>query len=411
MLFVTGCASMRINRAKPQLFPIPETTKKLDIPKYDANHPFGGYPFIFWHFAKQKERQLGLESPEFSKDSLIFRVWITNPIGRTGQPHGLIEIRHDFTEWSGTLYAMYVDFDPNNLTETITSYRKMELFPKRNDWNFIVDSLFLLKFDVLPTDDAIPNYPAGYGSRRTTFSFEFATRTQYRFFQYYFPARAANDFWQARNVLKILDLLDDELGWDSLWRDAMSLLTPTKDYSKYLRYSFRIDVGVLNPLGNLRNNLGISPHFGVLFGFPFTEKYRVDVGLNFFIPANRLEIMYFPFNGGALSGRATWGGTMGVWGSRTDMIRRGWFIDNRLGLGLGFLGTNIRNPNHQPNPNPWENNHNSRYLSSETIFFNLGTGIRRGRIGLSLNYFFVPHGNLKSDFGNQYLTIGTYITF
>jgi hypothetical protein len=409
IFFVTGCASMKISQMSQlssNYSPIPETTKFLDIPKYDVKHQFNGYPFVYWHFAKQKENQLDLENAELSNDSLIFRVWITNPIGKRGQPHGLIEIKNDSSKWTANLYAMYVDFNANNLSETIVKFEKMEITPKRNDWNFIVNSLYRLKFDILPTDEFIPNYykdNSGYSNNSPTFSFEYATKNQYRFYQYNNAERKSNEFWQAKNVSTILDLLDEELNWYDLIDDSLNTLSPNKDYSVYV---FRVDAGVFIPLYNLKNTLRISPHLGLYFGFPLTEKYRFDLGASFFIPVNSKELEYF-LPDQTLTGKADLSGTMGLWVSRSDELKKSWFIENRFGTGLGMLGTNIRKDKPK--------NENDRWYSSETFFLNLGTGIKKGRIGLSLNYYFVPYNafekNLKTDFGNQYLTLSTYFTF
>ncbi|MCP4178034.1 MAG: hypothetical protein GY756_09725, partial [bacterium] len=87
--------------------PIPESSKNLDIPKNGPEHKFNGYPFIYWNFCKQKQKQLNLTCPETSNDSLIYRVWITNPVGKIGQPHGLIEIKCDSSNnWKGSLILM-----------------------------------------------------------------------------------------------------------------------------------------------------------------------------------------------------------------------------------------------------------------------------------------------------------------
>lgn len=215
----SGCAFMKLSDLDSYYTPIPETCKAVDIPKYDEKHQFKGYPFIYWNFCKQKEKQLNLESAELSNDSLIFRLWITNPSGQKGQPHGLIEIKNDFTGWSGNLYFMRVDFNINNLSETIKSFKKIELKPEKNNWEFIIDSLYQLKFDILPTDEAIPNYYAknlGYNNNSPTYSFEYTTNKSYRFYQYNNVNEKIDEFWQAYNVLKILDLLEDEFHWNNL---------------------------------------------------------------------------------------------------------------------------------------------------------------------------------------------------
>jgi len=415
IFLAAGCSSMKMSWLNADYSPIPETTKGLDIPEYDVKYPstFGGYPSVYWHFSKQKEEKLGLESAELSNDSLIFRVWITNPVGKRGQPHGLIELKYDSSKWTANLYAMYVDFNANNLSETIVKFEKMEITPKRNDWDFIIDSLYQLKFDILPSDESIPNYyedNSAYNNNLTTYSFEYATKKQYRFYQYNYPARKSNEFWQAKNVLKILELLDDEFTWNDLIGNSLDSLSQYVDYIDHLCtgifYVFRIDAGAFIPLDNLKNTLGISPHLGFYFGFPLTEKYRIDLGASIFIPINSHQLEYL-LPDTTLSGKASLSGTMGIWASRTDLLKNCWVIDNRVGTGLGFFQTNIEKnkPKHE----------NDEWYSAETIFLSLGTGVRKGCLGLSLNYFFVPYNalkkNFKADFGSQYLTISAYYTF
>lgn len=193
--------------------PIPTTTKTLDIPKYSTGHPF-----TYWHFCKQKQEQLRLSSPEKNADSMLYRIWITNPVGTQNQPHGLIEIKYDSTKWSGQLILMRVDINARELRETITSSKTWPLTPKTG-WQYLVDSLFKLQIEVLPTDEKIPNYyteETRYSDNSTTFSFEYSTRTNYRFYQYGNIYRTPNKFWQPKYVISILDLLETEIKWDSI---------------------------------------------------------------------------------------------------------------------------------------------------------------------------------------------------
>ncbi len=399
---------------KSNYTPIPETQKVLDIPRNDSSHPFDGYPYVYWHFTKLKEKQLDLERAELSGDSLIFRIWITHPSYRRSQPHKLIEIAHDTKKWSANLYSMIVDFDANNLNETITDYEKINVYPEKNDWDFIIDSLFQLKFDILPTDDAIPDYyndGIGYNNNLPTFSFEFATKDKYRFYQYNDFVRKSEKFWQAGHVLKILDLLNDEFNWFTVTENSLDTLFQKKGnartrQSMEIYNTFRFDLGAFIPLDNLKNTVGISPAPAIYFGFPFHENYRADLGASLFIPLKKRELEYF-LPDTTLTGKADLSGTMGLWVSRMDMLKNNWYFENRLGTGLGIFQTNI------PTNKPREEN--DSVYGSETVFFCIGTGVRKGSFGLSMNYYLVPYNafsqNLKPDFGKQYLTIGTYFTF
>jgi hypothetical protein len=217
-IFTSACVSMKLKKLDTYYTPIPETTKTLDIPKYGEDHQFSGYPYTYWNFCKQKQKQLGLVSPETSKDSFIFRMWITNPVGRTGQPHGLVEIKKDSIGWNGKLILMHVDFKMSNLSETVTDSKVIGLKPLKTDWESVVDSLIKLKIAELPTDDLIPDYYSvnnGYGSNSPTFSFEYATQDIYRFYQYNNVYRVADKFLQPKNVIDILGLLEEEFNWDT----------------------------------------------------------------------------------------------------------------------------------------------------------------------------------------------------
>lgn len=174
---------------------------------------------------------------------------------------------------------------------------------------------------------------------------------------------------------------------------------------------FRIDIGIFIPLDNLKSTLSISPHLALYFGIPVSEKYRIDLGSSIFIPVNSNSIEYI-LPDTILSGKPILSGTLGIWLTRIDRFNNKYFWDNRIGTGLGFFQTDI------PTNKPKEENDN--VYSSETIFINIGTGIRRmlfrkRSIGFAVNYFFVPYNafkqNLHPDFGNQYLTMSISFNF
>ncbi len=196
---------------------IPNSTKELDIPTYPNSDET---PFVFWHFCKQKEQQLNLSSLETNtSDSLTYRLWITNPIRRKKQPAGLLEIKNTAEGWKGEVILMSVNVNKRKLTETITKSKRIPVEPKSLDWQTIIDSLDYYKFSTLPTDDEIPKYyetNEAYGNNLQTFSFEYSTPKIYRFYQYNNIYRAIDKFWQPKNVVAILDILEKEFEWNSI---------------------------------------------------------------------------------------------------------------------------------------------------------------------------------------------------
>lgn len=211
----------RINPNGYREIRIPVSAKNLDIPTYRETDSI---PYVYWQYCKQKETQLGLNSPETGTDSLIFRVWMSNPIGKRNQIHRLVEISHDGDDWSGRLILMRVDFNKSKKTETVTESQIFELRPVVTDWPVIMDSLFFFGIDSLPTDDQIPGYYTDvtmYRNYDPTFSFEYSTPSKYRFFQYSNLYRAADRFWQPAHVVRILNILDREFHWYSMGREFL----------------------------------------------------------------------------------------------------------------------------------------------------------------------------------------------
>lgn len=209
------CSIFKLSAQKTKIA-VPQSLKSIDIPKYP-----NGETYSYWTFTKQKQAQLGLSSPETSEDSVLIRIWITNPIGRKNQQHGLIEIKNDSTGWKGTLVLMRVDFILSKRQEKITESKKIELLP-RSSWSSIVDSLYFFKIDILPTDDKIDSYYDKnnfYNNSASTFSFEFATKSQYRFYQYSNIYRAIDKYWQPKNVDAIFSLLDREFNLNAKSRE------------------------------------------------------------------------------------------------------------------------------------------------------------------------------------------------
>ena len=215
LLSIGVFAQSNVDKLLQRMTPIPTTEKKLEIPFYEE-YKNEKVPFVYWHFSKQKEKQLGLRSPELDKNSTIFRLWITNPSGSKNQPHALIEIVKDSAGWDGRLILMRVNFDQKKLAETITKSEIVELTPAESDWANVMDSLIYYKINELPTDENIPNYYKGnnkYNNNDPTYSFEYSTADSYRFFQYNDIYRAIDKFWQPQNVDKILDLLNRNFNW------------------------------------------------------------------------------------------------------------------------------------------------------------------------------------------------------
>lgn len=323
---ITSCASIQHKFIKPEFTTIPASTKHLDIPKYCEEGEFKDEASRYWNFSKQKEKQLGLEPLELSNDSLVYRIWMTNPIGIKGQPHSLLEIKHDNDQWTATLYTMFVDYKTNTQTETIANYEKITIIPKYNDWDYIIDSLYQLRFDKIPTEEEIINYKDNdrYPYYSIIYSFEYATKYQYRFYHYNQGTLYAN-YWQTKNALAILDFLDYELEWRTILNKSKASLAKDNDHLDHecIDYIslFRLETGAFFPIGKLKNNLGISPNIGLQFGMPIAFKYSLKIGLSGFIPIKPNDIAFYVMDT-TLSGKPEFSGTGGIWLERLDILKK-----------------------------------------------------------------------------------------
>jgi hypothetical protein len=104
------------------------------------------------------------------------------------------------------------------LFEKITNHMPTKVTPT-SDWKTVIDSLFLWKIDLLPTDEVLPGYASkssNYANNAPTFSFEYSTPTTYRFYQYSNVWEIQGFYWRAENVVKTIDLIDRGFHIDSL---------------------------------------------------------------------------------------------------------------------------------------------------------------------------------------------------
>lgn len=216
-LFLSGCLSRKIENLKETYSVLPNTSKQIDIPKYQSPHNLEGLYYNYWHYAKQKEKQLDLKNLEVNYQDTVLRIWITNPIGKKGQPHGLINLEKHLDSFTFNLVFMKVDFAYSGLTETITTKSIVNLKPKNVTWQALWDSLYFYKIDKIETDELIANYyknNEGYSNLAPTFAFEYSVPVQYRFYQFNNFEPKVDKFWQAKNIAAILDLLDREFDWN-----------------------------------------------------------------------------------------------------------------------------------------------------------------------------------------------------
>lgn len=172
---------------------------KREIPTY-----IGGTFDIFYHSAKDRQKELGLDNLENGFHDLQIRVWYNLALVSERK---LVVITNKDTSWTADIYDLQVGWEGK--TETILSKKIRRVSPK-SGWPTFSKKLLDLQIMTLPNQDDVEGYSAGDEGR--TYSVEVATKNQYRFYSYWEPQGYENKFWQAKKMTEILRLFETELG-------------------------------------------------------------------------------------------------------------------------------------------------------------------------------------------------------
>jgi len=199
--FLTGCRERSNPIPAALTFNDTTTPFKREIPTYIA----GGID-IFYTLAKAKQKQLGLDSLENGFNNLQIRVWYDFALVRERK---LVVITNKGTSWAATVYDLQVKWADR--TETVLSKKISRPVPK-SGWARFSQELLSLQLLTLPDQNDIPHYDADTDGR--TYNVEIATSRQYRFYGYWEPEEYQDKFWQAKNIVGMLDLFRRELGVD-----------------------------------------------------------------------------------------------------------------------------------------------------------------------------------------------------
>lgn len=180
-----------------------DTTKfKKEIPTWK-----NGEPDLFYNLTQQKVKQLKIDTLQSGYDSLQIRIWYDYSLMTLRK---LLIIKRTNSAWTATAYTMTVDWDASNLTEKVKTKNVETLNPK-NGWNSFLNKLFALQITTLPNMDNIPGLEDGW-TDGISYNIEVATKKQYRFYGYHLPDKFQDKYWQAKNMVDILKLVETQFG-------------------------------------------------------------------------------------------------------------------------------------------------------------------------------------------------------
>lgn len=207
---LSGCTILGISPLFPTTFKhseIPETNKKLDIAKYDIS----GEPFVYYTYAKQREKQLGLESIEQSGIDKSLRIWGTFSYHPRRQRGFLLEYTFNGITWSGRFYDYLIRYDEWKHFEKIEKPESLDLLPPTGGWKQFDEILHKTQFVTLPTDQRIDGLTEWLLEKKistaATYSVEYSTPDLYRFFIFQNPQETQNEFEEPASFMCFHDYL------------------------------------------------------------------------------------------------------------------------------------------------------------------------------------------------------------
>ena len=173
-------------------------------------------------------------------------------------------------------------------------------------------------------------------------------------------------------------------------------------------FSAGFSTGICLPSGRFSETFKVSPEIGASLGFQLKKTIRLDLVLIVRFPVND-KSYDIQIDGKINSVKSRTCITIGAGITKEIPIKNNFFLDINGGIGVGTMGTDLRNPNN----NNANNNNTSSYYSAETVDLFTGISLRKKfktqhSMALNLNYHFAPYNSNKilvTDIGNQFFDL------
>lgn len=153
-----------------------------------------------------RERWLNLQSIERGFDSVQIRIWYGCAILGNDRLIVLANANHS---WRAEVSKLQYQWD--SLTQRFdTVTRSVVSKLPQSGWRKFINQLFDLKTLTLPNEQDIPNFAERSITDGCSVEIEIATKDCYRY--YYYTNPDLYEYWQAKNMISILKLINSEFG-------------------------------------------------------------------------------------------------------------------------------------------------------------------------------------------------------
>ncbi|MDH6303587.1 hypothetical protein M2459_000479 [Parabacteroides sp. PF5-5] len=176
-----------------------------------------------------------------------------------------------------------------------------------------------------------------------------------------------------------------------------------KDKSKM--NMIELQVGTWLPVGKLSRVFTAAPSIGAYVGYPFSNTFKIDMGVQLAFPVNRSHFTYYDHNT-PLDAKANVVVGLNLRGHYQQQVGADTFFTLYAGLGINGITTNLERVDYSEDT--------TEFYSCETVDVFGGASIRYRLIGLFAEYHYVPYsisGKVKDAFGNSAFNLGLMFSF
>lgn len=151
------------------------------------------------------EKRLGLSSLKSGFDRFQIRIWkVTGPF--TGDLY--VFKNEPDSEWRGAFYEY--KYIPDHTQKMDSVVIKKSILPKpKSGWNSFINKLYNLHALILPHWESVPGYDQ-VGNNEGGIAIEISSKTKYRIYAYLTPYERQDVFPEAKKIVEIMNLVQNE---------------------------------------------------------------------------------------------------------------------------------------------------------------------------------------------------------
>lgn len=187
----------------------PSKPFEIKLPVYKTGVQKGTVSWIYGYIQKQTS-DAGLDTLQAGFKDLQIRIWLHDWLAIK---KNMVILSRTNRKWSGELITMTYEYNVPQQEHRMASKTSRQIVPK-SGWNYLFKQLLELKIMTIDDMEDLPNYRVGDDG--VDYVFEIAGKDEYRMFHYWSPALYMDKFWQARNIVSVAKLLQNEFALDNL---------------------------------------------------------------------------------------------------------------------------------------------------------------------------------------------------